>query len=40
MAIIRNLLPPSRDNWDLICLLWQFFPVVSRTHRLAPFKLS
>lgn len=27
MAIIENWLPPSRENWEAICWVWQFFPV-------------
>ncbi|GME26816.1 SWR1-complex protein 4 [Neofusicoccum parvum] len=27
MAIIQNLLPPSRENWELINQAWQLFPV-------------
>ena len=29
MALIENWMPPSRENWDLIVYLFQFFPIVS-----------
>lgn len=29
MALISGLLPPSRENWQLLTWLWQFFPLVS-----------
>jgi 3-oxo-5-alpha-steroid 4-dehydrogenase 1 len=29
MAIVENWLPPSRENWELVCRIWQFFPIVS-----------
>ncbi|KAI9714456.1 MAG: hypothetical protein M1820_000417 [Bogoriella megaspora] len=29
MAIIPGLLPPSRENWELISWAWQFFPLFS-----------
>jgi hypothetical protein len=29
MAIVEKWLPPSRENWELICYIWQFFPIVS-----------
>lgn len=29
MAVVENWLPPSRENWEWICYVWQFFPVVS-----------
>jgi hypothetical protein len=29
MAIIENWLPPSRENWELICRVWAYFPIVS-----------
>ncbi|KAL8694544.1 MAG: hypothetical protein Q9218_000800 [Villophora microphyllina] len=27
MAILESWLPPSREHWELITFLWQFFPV-------------
>ncbi|KAF2002757.1 3-oxo-5-alpha-steroid 4-dehydrogenase [Amniculicola lignicola CBS 123094] len=29
MAIIENWLPPSRENWNLLCTVWQYFPLVT-----------
>jgi 3-oxo-5-alpha-steroid 4-dehydrogenase 1 len=31
MAVIENWLPPSRENWEWICYVWQFFPLVSQS---------
>lgn len=31
MAIIPTWCPPSREHWELVTFLWQFFPVVSTT---------
>jgi len=28
MAIISGLIPPSRENWELISKIWQLFPLV------------
>jgi len=28
MAIVENWIPPSRENWELIVYLFQFFPLV------------
>jgi hypothetical protein len=28
MAILQNWLPPSRENWELICSIWAYFPLV------------
>jgi len=28
MAIVQDWLPPSRENWELVCWIWQFFPLV------------
>lgn len=28
MAIVQNWLPPSRENWELLCQVWQYFPLV------------
>ena len=28
MAIIQDWMPPSRENWELVTFLWQFFPLV------------
>lgn len=28
MPIIPTWCPPSREHWELVTLLWQFFPVV------------
>jgi hypothetical protein len=28
MAIIPGIIPPSRENWELINYAWQFFPFV------------
>lgn len=35
MAVIENWLPPSRENWELVSYLWQFFPLVSRVARVS-----
>ncbi|KAL6707976.1 hypothetical protein ACN47E_003650 [Coniothyrium glycines] len=29
MAIVQGWLPPSRENWELVCWLWQFFPLIT-----------
>ncbi|KAI8933965.1 hypothetical protein NX059_008740 [Plenodomus lindquistii] len=29
MAIVQNWLPPSRENWELLCYVWQFFPLIT-----------
>ncbi|KAF2178123.1 3-oxo-5-alpha-steroid 4-dehydrogenase [Zopfia rhizophila CBS 207.26] len=29
MAIVQNWMPPSRENWELICRIWQYFPVIT-----------
>jgi len=29
MAIVQHWLPPSRENWELVCRLWCLFPIVS-----------
>jgi hypothetical protein len=28
MALIKNYMPPSRENWEWVVYLFQFFPVV------------
>lgn len=28
MAIVQDWLPPSRENWEALCYVWQFFPLV------------
>jgi hypothetical protein len=28
MAIVQDWLPPSRENWELVCTIWKYFPVV------------
>jgi len=28
MAIVENWMPPSRENWELVVYLFQFFPIV------------
>lgn len=28
MDLIPGILPPSRENWELIVYYWQFFPLV------------
>lgn len=28
MAVVENWLPPSRENWEWLCYVWQFFPLV------------
>ncbi|KAF2013763.1 3-oxo-5-alpha-steroid 4-dehydrogenase-like protein [Aaosphaeria arxii CBS 175.79] len=29
MAIVQGLIPPSRENWEWICYVWQFFPLIT-----------
>ncbi|KAJ4986496.1 3-oxo-5-alpha-steroid 4-dehydrogenase [Stagonosporopsis vannaccii] len=29
MAVVENWLPPSRENWEWLCYVWQFFPVIT-----------
>lgn len=29
MALVQNWLPPSRENWELVCWIWQFFPLIT-----------
>ncbi|KAF1850017.1 steroid 5 alpha-reductase [Cucurbitaria berberidis CBS 394.84] len=29
MAIVQDWLPPSRENWELICQIWQYFPIIT-----------
>ncbi|KAI4207193.1 MAG: hypothetical protein LQ346_000687 [Caloplaca aetnensis] len=29
MAIVESWLPPSREHWELITYLWQFFPILT-----------
>ncbi|KAI9688447.1 MAG: hypothetical protein M1822_001396 [Bathelium mastoideum] len=29
MVLVPGLLPPSRENWELINYAWQFFPVIT-----------
>lgn len=33
MPIIPTWCPPSREHWELVTFLWQFFPVVRYTIR-------
>lgn len=33
MAIIQNWMPPSKENYELIVFLFQFFPLVRLTSR-------
>jgi hypothetical protein len=40
MAIVQNWLPPSRENWELITWLWQFFPLVSSHLSLSWARIS
>ncbi|KAF1991116.1 3-oxo-5-alpha-steroid 4-dehydrogenase [Aulographum hederae CBS 113979] len=37
MAIIQDWLPPTRENWEFIVYLWQFFPVVTAVQWLTSF---
>ena len=30
MGLTEKLMPPSRENWELVVFLFQFFPVASR----------
>lgn len=39
MELIPGILPPSRENWELIVYYWQFFPLVRLlTPSIHPFK--
>ena len=29
MAILQGWMPPTRENWETVCVVWQLFPVVS-----------
>lgn len=29
MAVVQDWLPPSRENWEALCHVWQFFPVIT-----------
>ncbi|KAI9815092.1 MAG: hypothetical protein M1827_002935 [Pycnora praestabilis] len=29
MAVIEGWMPPSREHWEMISFLWQFFPVIT-----------
>ncbi|KAB8621887.1 hypothetical protein FH972_025998 [Carpinus fangiana] len=37
MAIIQDWLPPTRENWEWIVWLWQFFPLLTAVQWLTPF---
>ena len=37
MALIQNWLPPSRENWEIISWLWQFFPLFTIIQWLTDF---
>jgi hypothetical protein len=39
MAIIQGLIPPSRENWELISKIWQLFPLVRTAHPSRSTKL-
>lgn len=34
MELIPGILPPSRENWELIVYYWQFFPLVRLPHSI------
>jgi hypothetical protein len=36
MALLETWCPPSREHWEFLVFLWQFFPIV----RLHPQKLT
>ena len=36
MTLSEGWLPPSRENWELLCKVWQFYPLV----RLAQYTAS
>lgn len=40
MAIIQNWLPPSRENWDALCWVWQFFPLVRENDVQVPTRVD
>jgi hypothetical protein len=29
MTLVEGWLPPSRENWELVCSIWKWFPLVS-----------
>ena len=33
MAIVEGWCPPTRENWELLVYLWQFFPLVCTASR-------
>lgn len=33
MALIENWCPPSKENYDLVLFIWQFFPLVKTVPR-------
>ena len=43
MAIIPTWCPPSREHWELLTFLWQFFPLVRYaicSNRMTPANAS
>ena len=39
MAIIESWVPPSREHWELLTWLWQFFPLVYQQQCLVPIDM-
>ncbi|KAL8848117.1 MAG: hypothetical protein Q9221_006837 [Calogaya cf. arnoldii] len=37
MAVVQSWLPPSREHWELINYLWQFFPLFTSVQWLVDF---
>ncbi|KAI9680495.1 MAG: hypothetical protein M1817_003935 [Caeruleum heppii] len=37
MALIQNLMPPSRENWERIVWAWQFFPLFTVVQWLSDY---
>ncbi|CAL3967416.1 hypothetical protein PZA11_003724 [Diplocarpon coronariae] len=37
MAIVENWMPPSRENWELVVYLFQFFPLVTVFQWIQPW---
>ena len=35
MGLLEPYIPPSREKWELLTYLWQFYPIVSKIGYLA-----
>lgn len=36
MALIENWYPPSKENYELVLFIWQFFPLVNTDPSITP----